>query len=45
MRRADQPYGVAQLVGVLEIERLNAADALGIDVGRGDLFTERERGQ
>ena len=41
----DEPDGVIELVGVLEIDGRDPADALGVNVGRGDLLAESERRQ
>ena len=45
MRAANQPDGVAQLVRVLEIERQDAPDAFGVNIGRRNLLAERQRRQ
>ena len=45
MRAANQSDGVPQLVRVLKIERQNAADAFGVNIGRRDLLAESQRRQ
>src|SRR5690606_3750761 len=44
-RRTDKPNGVAQAMGVLKIDGLNASNSVGIDIGGRNLLAESESSQ